>query len=111
MNPTPEHIRADLEGAAKVEPIEPAPVRFYLFLSYDLVNSTIFKQTDPDWPKKLSEFYRLAERGVIARIPGVVVWKYAGDEVLFWCTASAVADVSRCVESGYEVLTDLDGKM
>jgi 8-oxo-dGTP pyrophosphatase MutT (NUDIX family) len=51
------------------------------------------------------------ERGVTARIPGAVVWKYAGDEVLFWTTADSVDDVCRCVESSFEVLTHLDESM
>lgn len=97
-------------GERKVEvSTAPPPVRAYLFMSYDLVNSTIFKQQHSEkWPSETSQFYRSAEEWLLARVTNTSVWKYAGDEVLFYTAAQSVDDVTKWVRCGYEVLTALD---
>lgn len=92
-----------------MEPIAAPPVRTYLFMSFDLVNSTIFKQHHSEkWASETSEFYRSAAQGVLARLPRASVWKYAGDEILFYCSAQNVEEVKSWVTSGYEILGALD---
>jgi len=57
----------------------------YLFYSFDLVNSTIFKTSHAEeWPSVFKYFYDLIEKELESAHSGVRVWKYIGDEVLFY---------------------------
>lgn len=109
-SPTPEQIGAELSGAAKVEVAHPVPTRAYLFLSFDLVNSTIFKQQNEGWQSQISQFYSNAEHAVGTRIENANIWKFAGDEVLFWVSPKDATELFGTVEKAYEVLQWLDSR-
>ncbi|MCG3172595.1 MAG: hypothetical protein GMKNLPBB_00749 [Myxococcota bacterium] len=52
---------------------------WFLFVSYDLTNSTQLKQDSPDWPEIFRKFYSFVESdGSLHLRP----WKYNGDEVI-----------------------------
>ena len=86
-----------------VSPIEsPHYDRFtglYFFLSLDLVNSTAYKAKNPDWKFRIRMFYDEAKdfwtnhQGPFQP----VVWKYAGDEVLFYSRIGSVAELAQAV--------------
>lgn len=73
----------------------------YLFISYDLVNSTKFKTKSPKWPMVVSHFYELALT-TTKSIPKNYLWKYAGDEVLFFKTILDVQDLEEAISRFYE---------
>ena len=98
-------------GSAPVETSDLPPARVYLFISFDLVNSTIFKQREESWPTVLGTFYRRAEHGINARVAGATVWKYAGDEVLFWVAPSSAEEMCKQLDGAYQVLQELDREM
>ena len=57
----------------------------YLFFSFDLVNSTQFKASHPDdWPVVVTRFYELITAELTTRLSSAIVWKFVGDEVLFF---------------------------
>jgi NUDIX domain len=57
----------------------------YIFFSFDLVNSTQFKASYPaEWPVVVMRFYELITNELITRISSAIVWKFVGDEVLFF---------------------------
>lgn len=57
----------------------------YMFFSFDLVNSTHFKSRyKTKWPLVFDEFYSNIAKVMNEEIKGSVVWKYIGDEVLFY---------------------------
>lgn len=57
----------------------------FLFISFDLVNSTSYKSIDPgQWPMVFHRFYELVESYVKKRFTNSKVWRYAGDEILFY---------------------------
>lgn len=53
----------------------------YLFLSFDLMDSTKLKNNDPNWIEIIKSFYAIA----ISSISNINfdVWKYIGDEIVF----------------------------
>lgn len=57
----------------------------YLFFSFDLVNSTQFKASHPEeWPVVVRRFYELIINELTTRLSSTIVWKFVGDEVLFF---------------------------
>ncbi|MEJ9130679.1 NUDIX hydrolase [Bacillus thuringiensis] len=57
----------------------------FLFISFDLVNSTAFKTLYPNnWPVIFHRFYELVENHVLKNFLNSKVWRYAGDEILFY---------------------------
>ncbi|MDR0857265.1 MAG: hypothetical protein LBM76_02665 [Mycoplasmataceae bacterium] len=57
---------------------------FYLFLSLDLVNSTLYKTKDPDWSELFIKIYGDTVEIVKQLIPTITLWKTLGDELLFY---------------------------
>lgn len=59
----------------------------YLFISFDLVNSTEYKSKYPNkWPEIFSEFYSIVEQECKYKFDNadVNIWKYVGDEILLY---------------------------
>lgn len=83
---------------------------FYFFLSLDLVNSTAYKGGNADWQARIREFYDAAEnywrdhqaeeRDGLTFLPRV--WKYAGDEVLFYRRVRSLDELERFVHASYK---------
>ncbi|MDD5139068.1 MAG: hypothetical protein PHY43_02275 [Verrucomicrobiales bacterium] len=64
--------------------VKPQP-GVHLFFSFDLVNSTQFKASHPnDWPVVVTRFYELIINEFTTRLGSAIVWKFVGDEVLFF---------------------------
>lgn len=59
---------------------------YYVFFSYDLVNSTTYKlKNKKDWPRLFDAFYSQIVTLMDNEFSGNAhVWKYVGDEVLFF---------------------------
>jgi len=57
----------------------------YIFCSYDLVDATDFKISEPDkWPVIFNQFYEIVDREIKTKFSNINIWKYVGDEVLFF---------------------------
>jgi len=92
----------------------------YFFLSLDLVNSTKFKTAQRDrWLPMLGSFYDEAVQEVFASFAGPkssslwegafdgvqpTLWKYAGDEVLFYLRLESKRQAVLCVPAAFEAL-------
>lgn len=78
----------------------------YFFLSLDLVNSTAYKSSNPDWKYLIRMFYDEA-KDFWQNHQGSFqphVWKYAGDEVLFYAKVTSVSELETAVEASYRAL-------
>lgn len=82
---------------------KPEQSQAYIFISVDLVNSTARKELDGQWPVEMQRFYLSAhdafERG--RREQSLLrprVWKYAGDEVLFYVEVFSSTEVLEAVQ-------------
>jgi hypothetical protein len=56
----------------------------YLFISFDLVNSTYFKSKVNSWSNIFLTFFKITERKVREKFERIEVWKRIGDEILFY---------------------------
>lgn len=82
---------------------------FYYFLSLDLVGATEFKVRHPDqWLEIFAEFYEVAANNVGQRISDLQLWKFAGDEVLFYGQlVGSVETLVRVVEDSHVALHEI----
>ena len=53
----------------------------YLFISFDLVNSTYFKSKVNSWSNIFLTFFKITERKVREKFERIEVWKRIGDEI------------------------------
>ncbi|MBU1042178.1 MAG: NUDIX domain-containing protein [Proteobacteria bacterium] len=82
----------------------------YLFFSFDLVNSTQYKMINQDsWPITITKFYEYLEQAVHKRFTNAKVWKYVGDEVLFYSRVSCRPDIHKSIPKIYDILIESIG--
>jgi hypothetical protein len=76
----------------------------FLFLSFDMVNSTEFKAREPRWPFVIHRFYRDVVHEVRHVSDRFNVWKYVGDEVIFWRHLTSTDDIGQIVQGTYRAI-------
>ncbi|MBM4343555.1 MAG: hypothetical protein FJ100_09275 [Deltaproteobacteria bacterium] len=78
----------------------------YFFVSYDLAGATEFKAREPArWPAIFAAFYEVAASEVETRLPQSCLWKFAGDEVLFYLRLEGgVPSLQVAVEAAYQAM-------
>jgi len=74
----------------------------YAFLSYDLVNSTEFKEKNDNWPELFERFYDHIQKKLTPY--KFVIWKHIGDEVLSYKRLSEIEDLYTLLPDAYNVL-------
>ncbi len=67
----------------------------FLFVSFDLMSSTKFKNLNPSWPSVILKFYAISVDNIQAQNHKFRIWKYAGDEVLFYLPISELSDLNE----------------
>lgn len=88
----------------------------YLFFSFDLVNSTKFKSRyKTKWPIVFDKFYSHITKEMIEKVKGSVVWKYIGDEVLFYkkvtCEEDLFIHLSEILNITRNVMKKINGRV
>jgi class 3 adenylate cyclase len=86
-----------LSKAAHLEEKEYKPTA-YFFFSLDLANSTRYKTEHEDWPLVFSRFYDVADQEM-KKISGARLWKYVGDEILFYKKVEGDRDLQLSLAS------------
>ncbi|MGE4558231.1 MAG: hypothetical protein AB7D07_15615 [Desulfovibrionaceae bacterium] len=80
----------------------------YIFFSYDLVNSTRYKEINKDgWPKVITHFYSVIKDSFRKRssfFQDIKIWKYAGDEVLLYHKLKSREEIKYCLQDASNVL-------
>jgi hypothetical protein len=74
-----------------------------------MVNSTAFKALEPFWPFVIHQFY--VDCVAAVQPIGFRVWKYVGDEVLFWRFVEATEDLPALVRTLHETVGVLRAKL
>ncbi|WP_324728743.1 hypothetical protein VO178_19325 [Lysinibacillus fusiformis] len=58
---------------------------YYIFYSFDIVNSTEYKSKNrKEWPELFSHFYEYTKEEIRKCFKEIQLWKYVGDEILFF---------------------------
>ncbi|HLP48550.1 MAG TPA: hypothetical protein VK469_21600 [Candidatus Kapabacteria bacterium] len=95
-----DNIDRDLFPKEEIRP------RIYIFFSFDLVGSTEYKNTQKkEWPKVFALFYESIIKEMKDQCPKISVWKYVGDEVLFYKILDTRADLFNSIPNSFEALT------
>ena len=80
----------------------------YIFISFDLVNSTEFKYNNPKgWPKVFHDFYIISTEYLSSCFvhSEVKVWKRLGDEILFYVSIKDKTELYKLLEHVDNTLT------
>lgn len=86
--------------------------RVFIFVSFDLVNSTSYKQQDRnDWPSVFSEFFGIIESELKKRIDNINVWKYVGDEILFYKEIKSMEEILEAPSKVFSAMDVSRGKL
>lgn len=96
--------------------------KIYLFLSVDVIDSTKIKYTanpDINWVSEISNFYRTLPEDISNEIDGLKqtyqltnqeelkIWKYSGDEILFYVNISEENQIPSIIEALATTLENL----
>lgn len=76
----------------------------YVFISFDLVNSTAFKTKCASWPQIFQKFYDLSIETMKEKLPSAAIWKTIGDEVLFFLPLSNISQILEIPKNAFSVL-------
>jgi hypothetical protein len=76
---------------------------FYLFLSLDIINSTMYKTKDPDWSQLFIKIYDKTIALVRKTWVGCKLWKTLGDELCFYCKVKNKKDLIASLAQVYDV--------
>ncbi|TGN17345.1 hypothetical protein [Leptospira idonii] len=81
---------------------------FYIFLSFDLVNSTELKEKFPtDWHLTIQRFYQLTNKEISSKIEDIKVWKYYGDEIIFYYKPKTIESIIALFELASSALKSI----
>ena len=76
-----------------------------MFFSFDLVNSTAYKDEKKiEWLKVFAKFYDIIKKEMKQKFPSIRLWKYIGDEVLFYQALDSRFQLFETIPKAYEVL-------
>jgi hypothetical protein len=103
-----KHMPDDHEGAVEEikkiyaeEIVKKDDRGIYLFISFDMVNSTALKiKKMEEWPSVVTYFYETIAKEMKDNIDSSRIWKYLGDEIVFYyiiSNASYLYDIPECV--------------
>jgi len=76
----------------------------YLFFSFDLVNSTAFKNRNKQWGKLFDGFVSQSKILMEQEFHFIKIWKMVGDEILFYMQVKSIDDLHFAPQRTYDVL-------
>jgi hypothetical protein len=79
----------------------------YLFISFDLVNSTLYKSQNPNWPEVFHSFMESCSYNLKKCVSGditVYEWKRQGDEILFYIAHPSCENLLKLPADVYSTL-------
>jgi 8-oxo-dGTP pyrophosphatase MutT (NUDIX family) len=98
-----EEIAEDLQALPETRE---ALSSFYVFFSFDLVNSTLYKTVNESgWPLVITKFFGAVEDGLKKRVDYAHLWKYVGDELLLYKKIETLDELRGCVPKAHAVMT------
>lgn len=94
-----------LDDLKPAEEIKTSIESIQLFLSFDIVGSTQYKESNKDnWVEMVKEFYKKSEEEIKGIDKSFKVLKYMGDEVLFYREINNYSDINNSVKTAYKTL-------
>lgn len=83
-----------------------------LFFSFDIVNSSLYKDTNYlGWQSVLTTLLTDIQNNVAKEIPTAQLWRVLGDEVIFFVTIRNVEEIYSTVDAIYGILVITNAKI
>jgi isopentenyldiphosphate isomerase len=86
----------------------------YLFLSFDLANATEYKIRNYSWHKTFQDFYEDITKQIInedSPLKNSKVWKFIGDEVLFYLKVTEKTELFKCLPYLNQVVKNVENRL
>jgi 8-oxo-dGTP pyrophosphatase MutT (NUDIX family) len=86
----------------------------YLFLSFDLANATEYKIRNSQWHKTFKDFYAHINKEIKAEaspIQDAKIWKFIGDEVLFYLKVTQQKELFQSLPYVYKVIKNVEKRL
>jgi len=86
----------------------------YLFLSFDLANATEYKIRNYSWHKTFQDFYEDITKQIInedSPLKNSKVWKFIGDEVLFYLKVTEKVELFECLPYLNQVVKTVENRL
>ncbi|MCO8287256.1 hypothetical protein [Tetragenococcus halophilus] len=84
----------------------------YLFVSFDLVDSTKYKNIATDWVDLFSKFYDYSKERMSKDVnDSIKVWKFIGDEVLFYLKVNSLVQFQGIAAKVLEVMNNINNQI
>lgn len=79
--------------------------KIHLFFSFDIVNSTMYKNNTFFWPIVITELLESIRKRVemTPELAGTILWRVIGDEMIFVMAISRQEQLCECVRSIFEI--------
>lgn len=85
--------------------------KVFIFTSFDIVNSTVYKQINNEWLEKFSSIYDIIETNIKNKHENIVTWKYVGDEILFYQEISNIEELVTYVSDTFQILVNSQNQL
>lgn len=79
----------------------------YIFVSFDLVNSTKIKYRDENWLRLIKEFIKISQKDWV----GLNFWKFNGDEVLYYAELNSLNQIVHILNELHDKAISFKNKL
>ena len=107
MNIGLEKSLEQLENNRKLKKSIEIPSGVYVFVSFDLVNSTKFKYRNSHWVDMIKELIKTANNHWF----GLDFWKFNGDELLYYAEIVSVSQLVLIIHKLNKAAVDLESEL
>lgn len=84
----------------------------YVFVSFDLVDSTRYKNIENDWSMLIQNFYQGTYEMIKSEVNNdFKVWKYIGDEILLFLKINQINELTKLPSQLYKVMNDVQSTL
>lgn len=88
---------------------EDSSTKVELFFSFDIVNSTAYKDKNQEWVSDLTGEITYLKETVEGTIQQARLWRIIGDEIVFTCEIRDIGEIYEIINSLYIVLIENNG--
>lgn len=92
-----------------VAPLKKSKVRgVMLFVSFDIINSTLYKTHDKDsWPQKIADIFESIRVTFQIAFQNSIIWRILGDEIIYIVPLKNANDLTENMDKVYDTLQEV----
>lgn len=79
-----------------------------LFVSFDIINSTIYKTQDKNfWPEQIANIFELIRATFYIAFSNAIIWRILGDEIIYIVPLENSSNLTQSLDKVYGTLEDV----